>query len=248
MKDISFDKEIIRLKKCNIIGVDPTEKSCQKYIRETHRTTFILFRKPLSHTTEKIKIYKNHNPEWVSESILRSHNMVSDDFYEAESTTLEELIKENPDVSLIKMDIEGSEYELIDNLKELRVPQVCIEFHHFCSEKNLGRHKEVYLKMGELGYKRFLEKPNSQQKYTELTFIHDEVVVSLPIVFLHRGNQDFIQYFLLKATETNPDSKVYLIGDNSNRHLGSLSGNIEWVDYGDCVSENSKLYHKVITT
>ena len=65
--------------------------------------------------------------------------------------------------------------------------------------------------------------------------------MNLPIVFLHRGNQDFIQYSLLKATETNPDSKVYLIGDNSNRHLGSLSGNIEWVDYGDCVSENSKL-------
>ena len=65
--------------------------------------------------------------------------------------------------------------------------------------------------------------------------------MSLPIVFLHRGNQDFIQYSLLKATETNPDSKVYLIGDNSNRHLGSLDGNIEWVDYGDCVSENSKL-------
>jgi len=175
-EDISFDKEIIRLKNCKVVGVDPTEKSA-KYIRENPQENFHFIQKALSHTNEKIKIYKNHNPEWVSESILRSHNMVSDDFYEAQSTTLSELLKEYPDVSLIKMDIEGSEYELIDNLAELKVPQVCVEFHHFCSEKTWEDTKRCILKMGEIGYKRFLEKPNSQQKYTELTFIHDEVVI-----------------------------------------------------------------------
>ena len=175
-EDISFDKEIIRLKNCNVIGVDPTEKSA-KYMRENPQDNFQFIQKALSHTNEKIKIYKNHNPEWVSESILRSHNMVSDDFYEAESTTLSELLKQYPNVSLIKMDIEGSEYELIDSLSELKVPQVCVEFHHFCSEKTWEDTKRCILKMGEIGYKRFLEKPNSQQKYTELTFIHDEVNV-----------------------------------------------------------------------
>jgi len=175
-EDISFDKEIIRLKNCSVIGVDPTEKSA-KYIRENPQENFQFIQKALSHTNEKIKIYKNHNPEWVSESILRSHNMVSDDYYEAESTTLEELLKRYPDVSLIKMDIEGSEYDLIDNLTDLKTPQVCVEFHHFCSEKTWEDTKRCILKMGEVGYKRFLEKPNSQQKYSELTFIHDEVTV-----------------------------------------------------------------------
>jgi len=175
-EDVSFDKEMIRLKKCKVIGLDPTEKSF-KYINENPVDNFQFVRKALSHTKEKIKIYKNHNPDWVSESILRSHNMVSDDFYEAESTTLPELLEKYPDVSLIKMDIEGSEYELIENLSELKVPQVCVEFHHFCSDKTWEDTKRCILKMGEIGYKRFLEKPNSQQKYTELTFIHDEVVV-----------------------------------------------------------------------
>ena len=175
-EDISFDKEIIRIKNCNVIGVDPTEKSA-KYIKENPQQNFHFIQKALSHNNEKIKIYKNKNPEWVSESILKSHDMVTEQFYEAESITLEELIKENTDVSLIKMDIEGSEYSVIENLKSLRVPQICIEFHHFCSNKTWEDTRKCIVKMGELGYNRFLEKPNSQKKYTELTFIHDGIVI-----------------------------------------------------------------------
>ena len=175
-EDISFDKEIIRLKKCKVIGIDPTAKSA-KYISENPQENFEFIQKALSHNTEKIKIYKNHNPEWVSESILRSHNMVSDDYYEAESTTIPELLKKYENVSLIKMDIEGSEYDLIESLLELSIPQVCVEFHHFCSDKTWEDTKQCILHMGKIGYKRFLEKPNSQQKYTELTFIHDEVQI-----------------------------------------------------------------------
>ena len=65
--------------------------------------------------------------------------------------------------------------------------------------------------------------------------------MSLPIVFLHKGNQDFIKYSLVKASETNPDSKIYLIGDPSNRHLDKIVENVIWLDYEDYAGEHSSL-------
>jgi len=65
--------------------------------------------------------------------------------------------------------------------------------------------------------------------------------MSLPIVFLHKGNQDFIKYTLAKATETNPDSKIYLIGDSSNRYVKNISENLIWLDYENYAGENSNL-------
>ena len=54
--------------------------------------------------------------------------------------------------------------------------------------------------------------------------------MSLPIIFFHKGNQDFIKYPLWKAKEENPNSRVILLGDQSNKWLGS-DGTIEWHDY-----------------
>lgn len=39
---------------------------------------------------------------------------------------------------------------------------------------------------------------------------------SLPIVFLHKSNSDYLQYSLGQAKSTNPHSTVYLLGDQSN--------------------------------
>lgn len=175
-EDISFDKELIKLKKCLVLGIDPTAKSA-KYISENPQDNFQFINKALSHNLDKTVIYKNHNPEWVSESTLRSHNMVSEDYYEAESITIHELLKNYDNVSLIKMDVEGSEYDIVSNLKPMEVPQVCVEFHHFCSNKTWEDTKKCILHMGTIGYERFIEKPNSQQRYTELTFIHNRVDV-----------------------------------------------------------------------
>jgi len=63
--------------------------------------------------------------------------------------------------------------------------------------------------------------------------------MTLPIVFLHKGNQDFIKYPLLKSSESNPSSEIYLIGDQSNKHLDKIRENVKWVDYDNYVSEKS---------
>jgi hypothetical protein len=42
---------------------------------------------------------------------------------------------------------------------------------------------------------------------------------TLPIVFIHIGNNEYLTYTLAQAKISNPDTKVYLIGDPSNDHF-----------------------------
>ena len=39
---------------------------------------------------------------------------------------------------------------------------------------------------------------------------------SLPIVFIHRFNPEYLKYALLQARQSNPESPIYLLGDDSN--------------------------------
>ena len=73
-EDISFDLELIKQRRCNIIGVDPTPKSHLFIEKQNTLTNFLLVKKALdSESGKKIKMYKNSNPNHVSESILPSH-------------------------------------------------------------------------------------------------------------------------------------------------------------------------------
>tara|TARA_R100001129_G_scaffold57523_1_gene39612 strand:+ start:127 stop:747 length:621 start_codon:yes stop_codon:yes gene_type:complete len=175
-EDISFDLQLIKSKSCNVVGIDPTEKSA-RYIRNNPNDNFRFIQKALySDSNQKIKMYKNQNPEWVSESITPTHNMVSEkDYYSATTISIGDLLEEYNNVSILKMDIEGSEYKVLNNLKQLTIPQVCVEFHHFCTDYKLEETKKCIKHLMQLGYNNFVPKPNSKF-LAELTFVHDSVL------------------------------------------------------------------------
>jgi FkbM family methyltransferase len=125
--DFSFDVELIRRKRCFVIGIDPTRLSrdAHTYFRD-HRVlterNFLLIQKALYGETGKIitlggpaktVFYKGEGGET------------------AETISLQELLDHYENVSVLKMDIEGSEYSVLQHIDHLRVPQICIEFHHW---------------------------------------------------------------------------------------------------------------------
>jgi len=128
-EDISFIEELLIHKKINIIGVDPTTKS-HLFLDKKELNSFKLFKKAIApFGTNEITMYKNTNPNYVSESYYLDHGSVSNNGYNVECISFKELITTYKP-SLIKMDIEGAEYDVL--LECIGIPQVCVEFHHHC--------------------------------------------------------------------------------------------------------------------
>lgn len=63
--------------------------------------------------------------------------------------------------------------------------------------------------------------------------------MAIPIIFVHLNNQLFLLNVLLEAKKSNPKSKIYLIGDETNSHYDF----VKHVHYKDLIDED---YNKFI--
>ena len=172
-EDVSFDVFLMKNKNCKIVGIDPTPKSHRFIENSAPMKDFKLVKKALtSRDDDVITLYKNKNPSHVSESILDSHHSVLHfDSYYASTLTLQSLFDEYDNISVVKMDIEGAEYDVIETLEKIpeSVTHFCVEFHHFCTSKTIEDTKHCINILDSLGFKNYVEKP-SPKLLNELTF------------------------------------------------------------------------------
>ena len=76
-------------------------------------------------------------------------------------------------IDLIKMDIEGSEYAVLDEIcqNNIKVDQILVEYHHHFSEIQVRKTKNSVKKLNEAGYKIF----NVSENGHEVSFIHSSL-------------------------------------------------------------------------
>jgi len=173
-EDISFDMELIRLKNCNVIGIDPTEKSKVFVEKNSHPKFHFLNKALFAESGVKIKMFRNANPSHVSDSVTATHKAVSgNNCYYVETTSIPELLVAYPDISLIKLDIEGAEYETLASLKTLDVPQLCVGFHLFCTDFTLNHTIQVASHILSLGYV-IANIINRNGPMSEVLFVHQK--------------------------------------------------------------------------
>ncbi len=55
--------------------------------------------------------------------------------------------------------------------------------------------------------------------------------MSLPIIFIHKGNSWYLPYIFLQAKLTNPSSHLYLLGDEDTRHFNGILKHSNLSDY-----------------
>jgi len=173
-EDISFDLGLIRAKECQVIGIDPTIKS-KRYIERHKPENFVFINKslvPESVANKKVRMYINKNPLHVSDSELAHHQAVSSSSYETDAITLDEILSIYDDISLIKLDIEGSEYGVVREMSVMDIPQIVIEFHHFCSDYSFNDTLIMVNKIISMGYHHF-PKLDGAGQFVQTTFIKD---------------------------------------------------------------------------
>lgn len=83
---------------------------------------------------------------------------------------------EHATIDLLKMDVEGSEYEIIDSLVELerKPPQLLVEFHHRFPGIGQARTIESIRKLKDAGYRIFTVSETGR----ELGFIHESELLN----------------------------------------------------------------------
>lgn len=114
-----------------------------------------------------VVMYANRRGE-ASDSVSPAHSAVwTTNVYEVQGITLAQLVEQYDPVSLIKMDIEGAEYDVIKEMPI--VPQVVLELHSFCiaglqSDEDLRVIRTMYEKGYEL---KHVEK-------STLLFVHED--------------------------------------------------------------------------
>lgn len=131
-EDISFDLALIELTGCSIHAFDPTPRSIEWLSRQVLPPTFTAHGFGFASTDGARDFYPPKNREWVSHSVFaeghREGAAVRVPFKRL-STTMREL--GHAAIDLLKMDIEGAEYDVFEEIVQMPVPitQIAVELH-----------------------------------------------------------------------------------------------------------------------
>ena len=131
-EDMSFDMELYSLGVRKIHLFDPTPKSIA-FVKDSNIPEDIkFFNYGILSDDQYQKFYLPKNDNFVSASVIQHPNL-KDNFVNVEFKKLATIMKELNirDIDLLKMDIEGSEFDVLENIlhSEIYPTQICVEYH-----------------------------------------------------------------------------------------------------------------------
>lgn len=164
-KDISWETAIVRKYGCRILLFDPTPASVEWISRQELPQNITFYSFGISDHDGTERFYLPADENHVSASVCSGAS--SNRFFEAEVHTLGWILEMTgiKKADILKMDIEGAEYKVIQNLQALdfRPQQILIEFYHRFPEIQLSDTRTAIKTLNELGYKIFYISPNGEE-------------------------------------------------------------------------------------
>jgi len=157
-EDASFDIALIEKYGLSIHAFDPTPKSIEWIMRQNFPPNFILHKYGIANLDGNVSFNPPENPDHVSHTILDRPETQSRAItvpVKRLSTIMRELGHNYIDV--LKMDIEGAEYRVIEDMKQsnIRPKQILVEFHHRFPSVNVRCTKKAYATLKKMGYGLF---------------------------------------------------------------------------------------------
>lgn len=160
-EQINFELDILSKvgKSGNIYAIDPTPKSLNFLNNQTLPENFHILPYALAAENGPLDFLLPSEDGWVSGSVydLKEDGRKLKQNIAVIGKNLKTLMLENGHnyIDLLKMDIEGSEFEVIDSILEdsLNINQMCIDFHHFLFKDSRRKIDNAVKKIRRAGYK-----------------------------------------------------------------------------------------------
>lgn len=176
-EDISFDLAIIEKHCCNVYGFDPTPKSINWVKKQQDLSSkFNFFAYGIADRTGTVDFYLPKNSEHVSGSFVKQNNVNDKEKVSVEMKSWNDITKalSHHQIDVLKMDIEGAEYDVLDSILESSVPinQILIEFHERFFDDGKNRSIDAIKKLKNHGYEIF----GISDSFEEISFINKSIL------------------------------------------------------------------------
>jgi FkbM family methyltransferase len=157
-EDISFDLALIHQIGITVDAFDPTPKSLAFIDSQKVPSTFRMHPWGVAHFDGVTKFNPPRKKGHVSYSLVHSYQS-SSPAIEAQVFRLETIMSKlgHSRIDILKMDIEGAEYTVLEDILNSRVDvgQILIEFHHRFKGMGLHRTQKAVEQLNHAGYRIF---------------------------------------------------------------------------------------------
>jgi FkbM family methyltransferase len=165
-EDVSFDLALIQKLRCDVHAFDPTPKSLAWLAKQNLPSQLHIYPLGLADFDGKSYFAPPKNENHVSHTLIQAS--VETKAIEVEMRTLTSLMQElgHQTLDLLKMDIEGAEYDVIRFICHEAIPikQILVEFHHGIYPNLALKHtKQAIESLLEKGYKIFAISPTGRE-------------------------------------------------------------------------------------
>ena len=176
-EDISFDLGMIERFGVTVHAFDPTPRSLTWVAAQNPPPRLVVHPFGLADYDGQAKFAPPVNPAHISHTMLDCQS-ASGPTIDLEVKQLSTVMKElgHDRVEILKMDIEGAEYGVIEDLTDKRIPisQILLEYHHHLPGVLPVRTERSIRRLNAAGYRIF----DVSEKGREVSLIHESAVTS----------------------------------------------------------------------
>lgn len=179
-RDISFDLACIRRHGSVVHAFDPTPKSIEWIQSRKLPEKFHFHPFGLSATgSGQAEFYLPSNPRGISGSMIKHKEVDAEKSVTVMMKTFDDITRElkHTHIDVLKMDIEGSEYEVIDSIikSPVTIDQILVEFHDRNFDQDEPGSREAVRKLSKSGYLIY----GRSLSYEEISLVHNRKINTL---------------------------------------------------------------------
>lgn len=163
--NIDFDVELIDRFGATVHAFDPTPRSLDWLRSQSLPGEMVVHPIGVSSEDGMIEFYPPERDDFVSFSALNQSSALPPDTLEVKSLRTIMADLGHSEIDLLKMDIEGSEYEVLNSILEgnIKVKQILVEFHHRFESFSSDDTKNAIQLLRSAGYDVFYTSPTGEE-------------------------------------------------------------------------------------